>query len=84
MIKARGVPGRCGVALLASRRESRLHVIGIGGAVEVFHVARTAIARCAHKLTVDMALGAGHADVPPGQRELCKRVVIEVGHIPRA
>src|SRR5258708_30489362 len=70
VIEARVVPVRRGMALLASRRESRLHVIGIGGAVEIFHVARTAIRRCAHKLTVDMALAAGHVDMPPGQREL--------------
>src|SRR6266550_3698908 len=62
MIKARVVPVRCGVALLASRRESGLDVIRIGGAVEVLHVARTTIRRCAHKLTINMALGAGYTD----------------------
>ncbi len=84
VIKSRVVPRGRGVALLASRRESRLHVIGRGRAVEVLHMARSAIRRCPHKLTVDVALGAGYANVPPGEREFRERVVIEVGHIPRA
>ncbi len=84
VIKGRIVPRSRRVALLAGGRESGLHVIRIGGAVEVLHVARAAIGRRSHKLTVDVALGAGHVDVPPGQREFRKGIVIEVRHIPRA
>ena len=84
VIKGRVVPSGRGVALLASRRESRLHVIGVGRAVEIFHVARSAICRCSHKLAVDVALGTSYVDVSPGQGELCECVVIEVRHIPRA
>jgi len=84
VIKGRVVPGGRGVALLAGRRKSRLHVIGVGRAVEILYMARSAIRRCSHKLAVDVALGTRYIDVSPGQRELCEGVVIEVRHIPRA
>ena len=84
VIKGRVVPCGRGVALLATRRKSRLHVIGVGRAVEILYMARSAIRRCPHKLAVDVALGTRYIDVSPGQRELCECVVIEVRHIPRA
>ena len=82
VIKRRVVPVRRGMALLASRRESRLHVIRIGRAIEVLHVARPAICRRAHKLPVNVALRAPHIHVAPGQREFGERIVIERRHIP--
>src|SRR5579864_8615504 len=47
-------------------------------------MARSAIGRRADKLSVDVALRAGHADVRTRQRELGKGVVIESRRIPRA
>jgi hypothetical protein len=72
------------VALLAGRREAARHVIGIGRAVEVLHMARSAICGRSHKLSIDVALRAGHAHVPPRQRELCKHIVIKRRWVPRA
>lgn len=84
VVKRRIVPGTRVVALLAGRRESRLHVIWIGRAIEILHVARNAVGRGSHKLTVDMALSTGHVHVPTRQRELCERIVIESRRVPRA
>jgi len=84
VIESRTVPRSRGVALLASDRETGLHVIGIRGALEILEVARAAIRRCTHKLTIDVTLRAGHIHVPAGQREFCKGVVIERRHVPRA
>ena len=72
------------MALLTSLRESGLHVVRIGGAIEVLHVARGAIGRRSDELTIDMALRTRHADVRPGQREFRESVVIESRRIPRA
>jgi len=84
MIKRRIVPRRRVVALLARGRESRRHVVRIGRAIEILHVARTAIRRRSHKLIIDMACRTGHADVRSGQRELGECIVIESRRIPRA
>jgi hypothetical protein len=84
VIESRTVPRSRGVALLASGRETGLHVIGIRGALEILQVARTAIRRGTRKLTIDVTLRAGHIHVPAGQREFCKGVVIERRHIPGA
>ena len=84
MVKRGVVPCRRRMALLAGGREAGLHVIRIGRAVEVLHVARCAIGRRSHELAVDMALRAGHAHVRASQRELRKGVVIEGRRIPRA
>ena len=84
VIKGRVVPVSRGMALLARRGEAGLHVIRIGRAIEILHVARPAIRRRAHKLPVDVALRAGHIHVAPGQREFRESIVIERGHIPGA
>jgi len=42
MIKHRVAPGRGGVTLLTGLGEGCLHVVGIGGALEVFQVTRNA------------------------------------------
>ena len=83
MVKARGVPRGGGVALLASRREAGRHMVRIGGAIEVRHMARGAIRWGSDVLTIDMALRAANADVGTGQREFRESVVIESRRIPR-
>jgi hypothetical protein len=84
VIKSRVVPGTRVVTLLTARRKAGLYVVRIGRAVEVLDVAGRAIGRGSHKLPVDMALGAGHADVRSGQRELRERIVVKRCRIPRA
>ena len=84
MIERSLCPRSRAVALLTSRRETRLNMIRIGGAVEVLDMARSAIGRRADKLAIDVALRAGHADVRTRQRELRKSIVIESRRIPRA
>jgi hypothetical protein len=64
VIKGRAVPGSCIVALLASQREAGLHMVRIGCAIEVLHVARGAIRGSSDKLAVDMTLRTGHSHVP--------------------
>lgn len=83
MVEAGAVPRGGGMALLAGCREPALHVARIGRAVEILHVARGAIGRRSDELPIDMALGARHADVRTGQRELRKGAVIEGRRIPR-
>lgn len=72
------------MALLTSLRESGLHVVRIGGAVEVFNMARSAIGRRSDELIVDVARGASHGGMRSGQRKLRKGVVIKSGRIPGA
>ena len=63
----RGVQPACGrMALLTGGRESGLDVVRVGCAIEIFHVARGTIGRCAHELTVDVALRASHIHVRAG------------------
>jgi len=83
MVKRSLCPRSRVVALLTSCRETGLNVIRIRGAVEVFDMARSAIGRRADKLTIDVALRAGHADVRALQREFREGVVIEGRWIPR-
>ena len=82
MIKGRVIPGRRVMALLASRRETRLHVIRAGRTLEILYVARRAVGRRSHKLAVRVALGASHVGVRTGQRELRKGIVVECCRIP--
>src|SRR5580704_402801 len=84
MVKRSLCPRSRVVALLTSCRETGLNVIRIRGAVEVFDMARSAIGRRADKLSIDVALRAGHADVRALQREFRESVVIERRWIPRA
>ena len=84
MVEGRVVPRRGVVALLTGRREPGLNVVWTGCAVEIFHVARAAISRRSHELTIDMAPRAGHAEVCAGQRELRESIVIERRRIPSA
>jgi len=83
VIECRVLPRRSVVALLAGLRKPRLHVIGIGSSVEVLDVARRAVRRCAHILSVHVTLRASDAHVRPGQRELRESVVIEGRRAPR-
>jgi len=71
VIKCRVTPGRGGVALLASLRESRLHVVGIGGPLEVFQVTRNTsrIGTGEVVVVIDVALHALHRPVRAGQGE---------------
>ena len=71
------------MALLAGLRESTLYVVRIGRALEILHMARSAIGGRAHKLPIDVALRAGHVHVRAGERELGERVVVERGRVPR-
>jgi len=84
VIERRTGPVRRRVALLARRRETRLHVIRIGCAIEIFYMARCAIRRSSHELVVDMALRAGNAGMSAGQRKFGECSVIECRRIPRA
>ena len=84
VIERRAGPVSRRVALLARRWEPRLHVIRIGRAVEILHMARSAIGWRSHKLSIDVALGTSNAHVPTGQRELRECVVIEGRRIPGA
>ena len=84
VIKGRIVPRARVVTLLTRRRESGLHVIGIGCAVEVLDVTRSAIRSRAHKLAINVALRTTDAYVRTGQRKLRESIVIECGRIPGA
>ena len=66
VVECRARPVGCGVALLAGLRESRLHMVRIGGAVEILYVAGCAIRGRPHELAVDMTLRARHANVGAG------------------
>jgi len=57
-------------------------VVRIRRAIEILHVARSAIRWRAHKLSIDMALRAPNAGVRARQRELSKGIVIESRRIP--
>ena len=71
VVKSRAGPGRGGVTLLAGLRESRLHMVRIGRALEILQVATDA--RCVRTgervIAVYVALDALHAGVCAGQRE---------------
>ena len=84
VIERRTGPVRRRVTLLASRGETRLHVIRIGRAVEIFHMARCAIGWRSDELTIDVALSTSNIHMPTGQRELRECVVIEGRRIPCA
>ena len=84
VIKRRAVPRSRVVALLATSRESRLHVIRIRRAVEILDVAGGAVGGCSNELAIDVALRAGDGLVRSLQRELGKCCVIERCRIPRA
>src|SRR5215469_14171675 len=84
MVKGCAVPGSRVVALLTRGRETRLHVIRAGRAVEILHVARGAIGWRSYELSVDMALRARHAHVRSLERERRELIVIECRGIPRA
>ena len=72
------------MALLATRGETRLHVIRTGRVLEILHVARRAVGCCSDKLAVRVALRAGHIGVRAGQWELRKSIVVESRRIPSA
>ena len=83
VIESRARPGSGGVALLASLREAGLHVIRIGGSLEILQVAADAGGVGAGQIVVaiHVALGALHARVGASQRE-SGGVVIESGARP--
>lgn len=58
VIEAGGNPCRRGVTLLAGLRESRLHVVGIRRALEIFQMAAHAGCRRTFELIIDVALVA--------------------------
>ena len=77
VIKCRVAPRSRGVALLASLGENRLHVVGIGGPLEVFQVTRNAsrIRTGEVVVVIDVALHALQRPVRAGQGEACGGVV---------
>ncbi len=77
VIKRRITPRGRGVALLASLREIRLHVIRIGGALEILQVAAHASRVRAGQvvIVVHVALHALHSRVCARQREAGGRVI---------
>lgn len=83
MIK-RGLSPRNGVvALLARLRETRLSVVRIGGAEEVFLVTADAICGSALEFPADVTRGALESSVRPGERESGHLQVIEARAEPR-
>lgn len=58
MVKAGGLPGDCGVALLASLRESARHVVGALCALVIREMACHAGSRAERVVIVDMAVQA--------------------------
>ena len=62
-------------------RELILSVIRVIGFAVIFIVARPTIRRRAGKLTADVTLGAAHADVRAGQREVGE-IVVKLGRLP--
>jgi len=77
MIEDRARPGRGVMALGARLRESRSHVIGIRGALEILQVATHAsrVSTCQTVIVVDVALYALHGGMSPRQREARSRVI---------
>ena len=77
VIERRIAPRRGGVALLASLRDVRGHVIRIGGALEIGEVAADAsgIRRGQVVIPIDVTLGALQCGVRTGQRESSRRVI---------
>ena len=71
MIEGCLCPRRTVVALLASLREARAHVIRIGGALEILQVATHAgsISGCQGVVIVNVALRTLQSNVSPGKRE---------------
>ncbi len=65
------------VALLASRGEAGLHVVGIGSPLEILHVAGRASRGRAGEDSVHMALSARHIHVRAGEWKRGELVVIE-------
>ncbi len=78
------VSPRCGaVASLAGCRHFRLHMVGVGRALVILHVARIAIGWRTGKLAVHVTLSASCGQMRSGQWKLRKRVVIESRRLPR-
>ena len=77
MIERSRLPGRSGVANLAGLRKSRLHVIRVSGALEVFQVTRNAGRTGQVVIVIDVAISAlpRRHRVCSGQREIHQRVV---------
>jgi len=75
VIKRAATPVRSAVALIAGSRESRLHVVWVGGAVVVGQVARDAGAAGELVIVVHVALRTLHGCVESGQRKAGSRVI---------
>ena len=78
VIELRSRPLRRRMAALAGCREPGGLMVRIDGLVEVRQVAARAVLRRAGELAVDVARGALHRRMLAGQRELRRRVVIEL------
>ena len=70
------------MARCARRWKPCLHVVWVGGAIELRHVARGAVGRGARKLIVDVALCACRCGMRAGERKFGKRGVIKTSSIP--
>ena len=66
MVEGRVPPGRSVVAALASLRDSRLNVVGIGRALKVLQVTRQAAGIGRVVISVDVTLGALQRGMRPG------------------
>ena len=77
VIEGRGLPGGGGVANLASRRDSRLRVVGVGRPLEIGHVASRAdrIGGRQIVVVVDMTGEASHVHVRTRQGEAGSAVI---------
>ena len=83
VIELRTRPAGRAVAYRAVGRESRLHVVGIRRALEIFHVTSGARSGRSCESAIGVTLLAGHAGVRSGQGKLREGVVIEGRRLPR-
>ena len=83
MIETRVRPRRSVVADSTGRGNTGLHMVGIGRALIVLHMARGAIGGSSCELAVDVAQGAGHGHVSARQREFAESIVIKRRGLPR-
>lgn len=77
MIELRSLPLRGGVTRFALGRKVSLPVVGVRGLVEIGLMATTALLRGSSEAAIDVAARALCIRVRAGQRESCKRAVIE-------
>ena len=82
VIKLSPPPLHSCVASVAGSRKTSRHVIRTRSLVEVLQMAADTTTGSGRKLSVQMARGASHGGMGPGERELGQRIVIEFCALP--